>query len=364
MASADLRQRFSQPLDPRVHNLNRSLAFDLRLYPYDLQVSQVWSQALGKCGRLSSADTRAIATGLETIRGELEAELFPFRDDDEDIHMAIERRLTELIGEPARKLHFGRSRNDQVTTDLRLYTREQASQIVRAAGRIIAQLVAMAEEHAPVPFPGHTHLQQAQVVSLGHLLLAQATSLQADVIFLDQVAAGLAMCPLGSGALAGSTAQVDREWIATELGFAGPTENSVEAVSSRDFVMDLLYGCCRLGVHLSRLAEDFILWTSQEFGFAVLGDSVATGSSLLAHKKNPDVFELARAKAGRLVGNLTGFLTVLKGLPAGYNKDLQEDKEPLFDSVATLLALLPALEAALQQTEFSRTRSAPGSRPL
>ena len=358
MAKKVWQKRFSQPLDPRVHALNRSLSFDNWLAPYDLQVSTVWAKALGRCGLLGPEDLAAILKGLEDIGAEFEQGEFELHEEDEDIHMAIERRLGELIGEPAQRLHHGRSRNDQVATDLRLYAIDQTGRVRDALRQVVRALIDLAGEHAGTPFPGHTHLQQAQVISLGHLLLAHAWSLRSDDEFLTQVQQAASVCPLGSAALGGSTAPVDREWIAGELGFDSPSDNSVEAVASRDFVMDLLYGLSRLGVHLSRLAEDFILWNSQEFGFITLDDSVATGSSLLAHKKNPDVFELVRGKSGRLLGNHTGFLTTVKGLPSGYNKDLQEDKEPLFDSVDTILQLLPALEVTLRGTAFNTDRIA------
>ena len=358
MASKVWQKRFSQPLDPRVHALNRSLSFDNWLAPYDVQVSTVWARALNRCGLLEQDDLTAIIQGLKGISAEFEQGEFELHEEDEDIHMAIERRLGELIGEPARRLHHGRSRNDQVATDLRLYAIDQTDRVRDLLRQVVRALIDLAGEYAGTPFPGHTHLQQAQVISLGHLLLAHAWSLRSDDEFLTQVQQAASICPLGSAALGGSTAPVDREWIARELGFDSPSDNSVEAVASRDFVMDLLYGLSRLGVHLSRLAEDFILWTSQEFGFVTLDDSVATGSSLLAHKKNPDVFELIRGKSGRLLGNHTGFLATVKGLPSGYNKDLQEDKEPLFDSVDTVLQLLPALEVTLQGVTFNTDRIA------
>ena len=356
MASKVWHKRFSRPLDPRVHALNRSLSFDNWLAPYDVQVSTVWARALNRCGLLGGEDLAAILQGLEDIGAEFEQGEFELHEEDEDIHMAIERRLGELIGEPARRLHQGRSRNDQVATDLRLYAMDHAGKVRHALREVIRALVDLAGDHVETPFPGHTHLQQAQVISLGHLLLAHAWSLKSDDELLDRVRQTTSVCPLGSGALGGSTAAVDREWIASELGFDSPSDNSVEAVASRDFVLDLLYGLSRLGMHLSRLAEDFILWNSQEFGFVTLDDSVATGSSLLAHKKNPDVFELVRGKSGRLVGNHAGFMATIKGLPSGYNKDLQEDKEPLFDSVDTIMQLLPALEVTLRGVTFNTER--------
>ncbi len=351
------QQRFLRPLHPAIHALNSSLEYDRRLWPYDLRVSTVWAQALERAGLLSTDELVAISGGLKTIGQELTAEQFAFNDDDEDIHMAIERRLGEFIGSAADKLHTGRSRNDQVATDLHLYCRDSGEQVSTLLREVIAVLVDLAEAQAAQPFPGHTHLQQAEVLSLGHILLAHATALRSDTELLERRSSdAMAACPLGSGALGGSPVAVDRHWIAAQLGFTAPAANSIESVSSRDCALDLLYALSRLGVHLSRLAEDVILWSSIEFGYATLDDTTATGSSLLAHKKNPDVFELARGKSGRLVGHLTGLLTTVKGLPGGYNKDLQEDKEPLFDSVDTALGLLAALKPALAGLTFHPAR--------
>ncbi|MFC1484302.1 argininosuccinate lyase [Candidatus Neomarinimicrobiota bacterium] len=352
------QERFSGELDPHIEALNRSITFDHRLGPYDVRASMVWAEALHRCGTLKEDDLAAITKGLQMIGQELGAATFEFRGQDEDIHMAIERRLGDLIGAAAGRLHTGRSRNDQVATDLRLYSRDQMDQLVGALIPILEQLVAMAEEQVETAFPGHTHLQQAEVISLGQILLAHAWRVKGDVDLLTCVKSTTSTCPLGAGALGGSPIPVDREWISRDLGFNRPTENSIEAVESRDFVLDLLYAMARLGLHLSSLAEDFIIWNSQEFGFLTLDDSVATGSSLLAHKKNPDVFELIRGKCGRLVGHLTGFMTTMKGLPSGYNKDLQEDKEPLFDAVDTLQLILPALAVALKGVTFTAKRIA------
>jgi argininosuccinate lyase len=352
------QERFSGELDSHIEALNRSMVFDHRLGLYDVRASLVWAEALHRCGSLKANDLTAITKGLQMVGQELSAATFEIRDQDEDIHMAIERRLGELIGAAAGRLHTGRSRNDQVATDLRLYSRDQNNQIVGALIPVLEQLVTMAEGQVETAFPGHTHLQQAEVISLGQILLAHAWRVKGDVDLLTYIKITTSTCPLGAGALGGSPVPVDREWISQELDFDRPAENSVEAVESRDFVLDLLYAISRLGLHLSNLAEDFIIWNSQEFGFLTLDDSVATGSSLLAHKKNPDVFELVRGKCGRLVGHVTGFMTTMKGLPSGYNKDLQEDKEPLFDAVDTLQLILPALKAALKGVIFTPERIA------
>lgn len=346
------QERFSGELAPPVEALNRSIAFDQRLGTYDVRVSLVWAEALQRCSAISRDDLADIRTGLEGIRQELETDTFEILDGDEDIHMAVERRLGELIGTAAGHLHTGRSRNDLVATDLRLYAREQNDRVAKMLSSVLGQLVTMAETHTETIFPGHTHLQQAEVLSLGHLLLAHAWRLKGDVDLLVHVQTTTSVCPLGAGALGGSPVPVDRDWISRQLGFDRPADNSIEAVESRDYVLDLLYAMSRIGLHLSSLAEDFIIWNSREFGFLTLADSTATGSSLLAHKKNPDVFELIRGKCGRLVGRLTGFMTTIKSLPSGYNKDLQEDKEPLFDAVDTLHLILPALEETLTGVIF------------
>ncbi|MFC1481181.1 argininosuccinate lyase [Candidatus Neomarinimicrobiota bacterium] len=353
MAKQIWSSRTGVELDPAINELNQSLKFDYRLQPYDMELSLVWAGALEQCGAITHDDLEDIQAGFGQISKEWDQGM-PALDGDEDIHMYHERRLTELIGDAGKKLHRGRSRNDQVATGLRLYVRARATELETNLRQVIGILCAKADEHKDWPFPGHTHMQQAQVVSLGHLLAAQAWKLKGDVESMDLVRRSIAECPLGSGALAGTSLAVDREWIAKGLGFNRASQNSVEAVTSRDFVLDMTYVLARLGVHLSQLAEDMILWCSQEFGYAKLGSSTVTGSSLLPHKQNPDVFELARGKAGRLTGNVTGLLAMLKGLPGGYNKDLQEDKEALFDSVETVAGLLPAVDAALKGLSFNR----------
>ncbi len=357
-------ERFATPLAAEVDALNRSAPFDWRLGPHDIQVSRVWSRALHRGGALTEADLQAILDGLDRIAEEWDAAGAGFlQPDDEDIHMGIERRLTELIGEPAERLHFGRSRNDMVATDMRLYIRAEAAALENAVRRLVKALADQADGHRETSFPGYTHLQQAQQVSLAHVLLAHASACRKDAQRLAQLAGSITECPLGAGALAGSAAPVDVAWIARELGFDAPAANSIEAVGSRDEVLDFLYLAARLGIHLSRLGEDVILWSSQEFGYATLGESSSTGSSQLPHKKNPDVFELARGKAARLTGNLTTVMGMLKGLPSGYNKDLQEDKEPLFDAVDTLQLLLPAMTLAVQELAFDPTRIEASLRP-
>jgi len=355
MAGKVWQGRFAAPLSPEVDQLNRSAPFDWRLWPYDIAVSRAWAAALQRAGQLTQDDLTAITEGLEKIGKEFEKQGAGFiASDDEDIHMAIERRLQELAGPPALKLHYGRSRNDMVATDVLLYLRDACGAIRQQIKALAGAIAGHAEAEIDTPFPGYTHLQQAQVVSLGHMLLAYVTSLQKDDQLFAECLKRIEGCPLGSGALAGSSADVDRQQIATDLGFERPSANSVESVGSRDEVLDFLSACARLGLHLSRMSEDLILWSSQEFGYVTLDDSTATGSSILPHKKNPDVFELARGKSGRLIGNLNGLLVALKGLPSGYNKDLQEDKEPMFDSAETLAILFPAMIAAFERLKFRR----------
>ncbi|MCH8327088.1 MAG: argininosuccinate lyase [Candidatus Marinimicrobia bacterium] len=347
--------RFAAPLTHAVDRLNRSAPFDWKLWPHDLAVSRAWADALHQAEHLPDDDLAAIVDGLSQIGKEFAEQGAGFlAADDEDIHMGIERRLLEIAGPPALKLHYGRSRNDMVATDVLLYLRDACERSRGDIKGIAGILLARAEAEADTPFPAYTHMQQAQPVSLGHILLAYVTALHKDDRLLQDCLRRMDRCPLGSGAVAGSPANVDRQQIATDLGFTAPTANSIEAVGSRDEVTDFLYACARLGLHLSRMSEDFILWSSQEFGYVTLDDSTATGSSMLPHKKNPDVFELARGKTGRLIGNLTSVLVTLKGLPSGYNKDLQEDKEAMFDTAETLQSLLPALADTLKGLSFNR----------
>ncbi|MCH7573568.1 MAG: argininosuccinate lyase [Candidatus Marinimicrobia bacterium] len=356
MAGKVWQARFSAPLSQAVDRLNRSAPFDWKLWPHDLAVSRAWASALHSAGNLTKNDLAVIVDGLDRIGKEFAQQGGDFlTPDDEDIHMGIERRLLELAGEPALKLHYGRSRNDMVATDVLLYLRDACQSLQAEVKGVAGILLDRAQAEAGTPFPAYTHLQQAQPVSLGHLLLAYVTALQKDDRLLSDCLARMDRCPLGSGAVAGSAADVDRQQIASDLGFKRPSANSVEAVGSRDEVADFLYACARLGLHLSRMSEDFILWSSQEFGYVTLDDSTATGSSMLPHKKNPDVFELARGKTGRLIGNLCAVLVTLKGLPSGYNKDLQEDKEAMFDTAETLQTLLPALADTLKGLSFNRT---------
>jgi argininosuccinate lyase len=339
--------RFSGKLDPGAWALNASLPFDRRLAWQDVTGSLAWAEALCKAGLLSGAEADAIRTGLQAIAEEFENGGFAFIESDEDIHTAVERRLGELTGPLAGKLHTGRSRNDQVATDFRLWLLEALPALDAAITGLQSVLVQRADADLPVIMPGYTHLQRAQPILLSHWWLSHFWPLQRDRLRLADLRKRLAILPLGSSALAGTAFPIDRAALAETLGFDAPSENSLDAVSDRDFAAEYLFVCALAGVHLSHLAESVVLFTSAEFGFFELSDAFATGSSLMPQKKNPDVFELARGKAGSLLGLLTGLLATLKGLPSTYDKDLQEDKVPVFTATDTLLQLLPVLAGAL-----------------
>jgi argininosuccinate lyase len=346
--------RFAEPQDPDFASINRSLDFDRRLWPYDVAQSRAHARMLAAQGIIGVDDRDALLAGLDAVEAELRAGTFPFRADDEDIHMAVERRLTELAGPVGGKLHTARSRNDQVATDVALFTREAAEE---AVGRIDALLDA-AEAHLDWPLPGYTHLQRAQPVYLGHHLLAYVWMLARDRERFRFVGTQVADLPLGAGALAGVNFDTDRRMVADELGFAGVAPNSLDAVSNRDFVLDFLSAAAICGTHLSRLGAELVLWSSEEFGFVVLADAWTSGSSIMPQKKNPDAAELLRGKAPRIVGHLTALHGVLHALPLTYNKDLQEDKEHLFDAVDTLRLCLAASAGMVRGAEFRRERMA------
>ena len=340
--------RFNGKPDPQAWALNASLGFDRRLALQDVRGSLAWAQALANAGVLTEEERNQISGGLETIRGEFERQEFTFQASDEDIHTAVERRLGELIGPAAGKLHTGRSRNDQVATDLRLWLLEAIQSLDIAIAGLQTCLVDRAESDQEILLPGYTHLQRAQPILLGHWWLSHFWPLQRDRERLLQLRNRAATMPLGSGALAGTSFPVDRMALAADLGFSEPSANSLDAVSDRDFVAEFLFCAALTGSHLSRLSEAVVLFSSAEFGFFELSDAFSTGSSLMPQKKNPDVFELARGKAGSLLGYLTGLMTTLKGLPSAYDKDLQEDKLPVFNAYDTLMAILPVLAGALQ----------------
>jgi argininosuccinate lyase len=329
-----------------------SLPFDRRLWRDDLAGSRAHVGGLARAGLVEPAEHDAVLAALDTVEHELATDTFGFAASDEDIHTAIERRVTELAGPAGAKLHTARSRNDQVATDLRLWCKRELAAVGRLVGDLQDVLLSRAIEAGDSYLPGYTHLQRAQPVLLAHHLLAHGWALARDVERLLATVERLDVSPLGAGALAGTSLPIDPAATAEALGFAAVFENSLDAVSDRDFVAEALFDIALLGVHLSRLGEEWALWTTAEFGFARLDDAYATGSSMLPQKKNPDVAELARGKTGRLLGNLTGLLAMLKGLPLAYNRDLQEDKEPLFDSVDQVSLALGALTGMIATAEL------------
>src|SRR5262245_9459577 len=351
--------RFAAALDPAAVALNASSHFDNRLLNDDVRGSQAHARMLAARGLISAADAEAIVTGLDRVMQEFISHTRELDPALEDVHMNVESRLIELVGEAGRRLHTARSRNDQVATDMRLYARRCALELVREIDRSRLALYRRAREHAATLMPGYTHLQRAQVVTLGHHLLAYAEMLGRDRGRLLDAERRAAESPLGSGALAGTGLPIDRAATATDLGFgAGPTHNSLDAVSDRDFAAEIAFACALTCVHLSRLGEELVLWSTAEFGFVRLGEGYCSGSSLMPQKRNPDIAELLRGKPGRLVGDLVALLTASKGLTLAYNKDLQETQEPFYDAVETArlcLAVLPGLVAGL---EFDTERMA------
>ncbi len=339
--------RFGAELNEAMARLNASIGFDHRLYNEDIDGSLAWADALLDRDLIDGEEHRRICDGLEKVRGEIDAGSFEFSVEHEDIHMNVESRLTALTGDAGAKLHTGRSRNDQVATDLRLYLKRSAVTAARALAELATELSALAEREIDVVIPAYTHLQRAQPVLFAHHVLAYAEMLIRDRDRFLWAANQADSLPLGSGACAGNQFGIDRELLSARLGFARLTHNSMDAVSDRDFVCDFLHAASLLLVHLSRFSEDLILWSSAEFGFVVLDDAVTTGSSMLPQKKNPDACELARGKCGRVFGHLVGLLTTLKGLPLTYNKDLQEDKEGVFDAIDTIELLLPVFRATV-----------------
>jgi argininosuccinate lyase len=350
--------RFREPQDPAFQALNASIDFDRRLWPHDLAQSRAHARMLAVRGIIAAEDRDALLGGLDAVEAELREGRFPFAPDDEDIHMAVERRLTELVGAVGGRLHTARSRNDQVATDVALFTREAARAGVEAVTALMAALVAAAERHLDWPLPGYTHLQRAQPVYLGHHLLAYVWMLDRDRARLRFVVEQTAALPLGAGALAGVNFDTDRRAVAAELGFDRPAPNSIDAVSNRDFVLDYLSAAATCATHLSRLGAELVLWSSEEFGFVELPDAWTSGSSIMPQKKNPDAAELLRAKAPRVVGHLAALHGVMHALPLTYNKDLQEDKEHLFDAVDTLGLSLAAATGMVAGASFRRERMA------
>ena len=355
-----LRGRFSEPTDDFVARFTASVGFDRRLYHHDIDGSVAHARMLAKVGVLTDEERAAVVGGLETIRAEIEAGTFEWSDALEDIHMHIEARLTELVGEAGKKLHTGRSRNDQIATDIRLYLREESDAIDHLLTQVMRRIVAVAERHSADPMPGFTHLQTAQPVTFGHHLLAWFEMAHRDRERFRECRARMNISPLGAAALAGTTFPIDRADTADALGFDGIAANSLDAVSDRDFAIEFCACAAIAATHLSRWCEEMVIWTSQQFGFVELPDAFCTGSSIMPQKKNPDVPELVRGKTGRIVGNLTSLLVLMKGQPLAYNKDNQEDKEPLFDTVDTLKDCLRAIGGIVgaMQPDTARMRQA------
>jgi argininosuccinate lyase len=350
--------RFETEADALMRRFGDSIRFDRRLYRADIGGSIAYAGALARAGLITRQERDQLVDGLEQVRAEFDDETFEIQPDDEDIHTAVERRLTELIGPVAGKLHTGRSRNDQVATDLRLYLLEKVVDLDEALGRLQSAIVKKAEAHSDVIMPGYTHLQQAQPVLFGHWLMAHFWKFQRDRERLADVVQRTSALPLGAGALAGHPFGIDRQALAEALGFARVMENSIDAVSDRDFVVEFLAWAALAQVHLGGLAEELVVWSSREFGFVTLHDAYATGSSLMPQKKNPDALELMRAKSGRMIGHLAGLLATLKGLPLAYNKDLQEDKEPLFDAIDALTLELPLAAEVIRTLLVNEDRMA------
>jgi argininosuccinate lyase len=350
--------RFREPQDPAFQALNASIGFDRRLWPHDVAQSRAHARMLAAQGVLTDDDRDALLAGLDAVEAELREGRFPFAPDDEDIHMAVERRLTELAGPVGGRLHTARSRNDQVATDVALFTREAALAGAEAVTALMAALIDAAERHLDWPLPGYTHLQRAQPVYLSHHLLAYVWMLERDRARLRFAAEQTAALPLGAGALAGVNFDTDRGAVAAELGFERVAPNSIDAVSNRDFVLDYLGAAATCATHLSRLGAELVLWSSQEFGFVELPDAWTSGSSIMPQKKNPDAAELLRAKAPRIVAHLTALHGVMHALPLTYNKDMQEDKEHLFDAVDTLELTLAAATGMVAGAHFRRERMA------
>ena len=350
--------RFAQGPEESVFALSRSVHFDWRLAPYDLRSSKAHLAILKKSGLIAAKDAEAIEQALKELSTEVTSGKFVAIDSDEDVHSALERGLTEKLGAVGGALRAGRSRNDQVTTDLRLFSIDHMLEIARLITALQSAILEKASEYVNDPAPGFTHIQHAQPVSFGHELAKHAHAFARDLDRINDWLARTSVSSLGAGALAGSSLPLEPAFTAKNLGFESSFANSIDAVSDRDYVAEALFICAMVGNHLSRIGEEWTLWASQEFAWAKVSDAYSTGSSIMPQKKNPDMAELARGKSGRLVGNLMSVLTMLKGLPFAYNRDLQEDKEPLFDSIDTLMLVLPAVTGMIATTDFDREKMA------
>jgi argininosuccinate lyase len=348
--------RFGKDPDPRFWRLNRSIEFDWRLAPYDIDQSKAHARALREVGVLDDEELSSIDAGLDRVRAQMAEHGFEFADADEDIHMAVERLLGEEVGALAGKLHTGRSRNDQVATDVAMVVQAHSLRAIELAGAAMSRLLELAERHRDWPMPGYTHLQRAQPVYLGHHLLAYFWMLGRDVLRFQFALDSASVMPLGSGALAGVNWKIDRRAVADDLGFEHVSANSIDGASNRDFVLDYLAAASACAMHLSRLGSEIVLWSSSEFGFCELDESFSSGSSIMPQKKNPDSAELLRAKSPRVAGNYATVLGVMHALPLTYGKDMQEDKEPLFDAIDTVELCLDATEGMLAGIAFDQER--------
>lgn len=348
--------RFEGNIDPLAMRLNTSLNVDKRLWDADVRGSVAWARALARAVVITGEEAATLCAGLQTVWAEFNAGVFEFAPGDEDIHTAVERRLGEIVGAVSGKLHTGRSRNDQVATDFRLWAMEASDALLDRVGNLQHTLIAKAETEAETILPGYTHTQRAQPILFSHWLMSHFWALQRDRDRLTQTRARASVMPLGSAALAGTGFPVDRQWLAATLGFDAASPNSHDAVADRDFAAEFLFDCALIGSHLSRLADALILYSTAEYGFVEMADAYSTGSSIMPQKKNPDMLELARGKAGTLIGLLTGLLAVLKGLPSAYDKDLQEDKAPVFAAFDTLDVLLPVVAGTVTTMTVNHER--------
>jgi|WetSurSiteA1Bulk_404760.scaffolds.fasta_scaffold06592_2 argininosuccinate lyase len=346
--------RFTGPTEPLMERFSASIQVDWRLYHYDIEGSIAYAEMLERIGILSEEETSLISAALGEIGDEIERGELPFRDELEDIHMHIEHRLIEKIGELGKKLHTGRSRNEQVSLDTRMYVKEELTRLDQRVKAVLESIVKKAETEKSVIMPGYTHMRRAQVVPFAHYLLSYYQMLKRDRERIGQARTRADVLPLGSGALAGSTLPIDRDYLCKRLGFARMSENSMDAASERDFVLDTIYGTAMIMLHLSKLSEDLILFSTEEFAFLSLPDGLCTGSSLMPHKKNPDALELVRGKTSRAVGSLVALFTLTKGLPSTYNRDLQEDKEPLFQTMADTQDALEVMALAIEGLSVNR----------
>ena len=346
--------RFSSSTDEAAAGFHSSISFDSRLYRFDILGSIAHANMLGKTGIIDAGDAKAIVGGLRGILADIEKGEVSFSHDDEDIHMGIERLLTQRIGDAGKRVHTGRSRNDQVALDTRMFVKQASEDITAKIKEAIGVLVDIAQDNLKTIMPAYTHLQKAQPTTLAHYMMAYAQMLKRDCARFDHAFDAADVMPLGAGAVCATTYPLDREMVAAELGFAKITDNSMDAVSDRDYMLDFIYACAMCAMHLSRLCEEIILWSSNEFGMVTLSDSYSTGSSIMPQKKNPDMAELIRGKTGRVYGDLMGLLTVMKGLPMAYNKDMQEDKEALFDAYDTMAACLPVFSGMIETAAWNK----------